>query len=88
MQSQAELRERHRGPVITSGDRGFDEARATFNGMIERHPELIVRPIDLADVVTAVLFAREADLRSQSVEADTASQVIASATGVSSSICA
>ncbi|MGZ8707646.1 MAG: FAD-binding oxidoreductase [Gaiellaceae bacterium] len=62
MQSQAELRERHRGPVITSGDRGFDEARATFNGMIERHPELIVRPIDLADVVTAVLFAREADL--------------------------
>ncbi|MGZ8740847.1 MAG: FAD-binding oxidoreductase [Gaiellaceae bacterium] len=62
MQSQAELRERHRGPVITAADRGFDVARATFNGMIERHPELIVRPIDLADVVTAVLFAREADL--------------------------
>jgi hypothetical protein len=62
VQSLAELRERHRGPVITAEDRGFDEARATFNGMIERHPELIVRPIDLADVVTAVLFAREADL--------------------------
>jgi FAD/FMN-containing dehydrogenase len=62
MHSLAELRERHRGPVIDSNDRGFDEARATFNGMIERHPELIVRPIDLADVVTAVLFAREADL--------------------------
>jgi FAD/FMN-containing dehydrogenase len=60
--SLAELRERHRGPVIDSSDRGFDEARATFNGMIERHPELIVRPIDLADVVTAVLFAREGDL--------------------------
>jgi FAD/FMN-containing dehydrogenase len=43
-------------------DRGFDEARATFNGMIERRPELIARPLDLADVVTAVLFAREADL--------------------------
>ncbi|MDQ2967313.1 MAG: FAD-binding oxidoreductase [Actinomycetota bacterium] len=62
MQSQAELRDRHRGPVITAGDRGFDDARATFNGMIERHPELIVRPIDLADVLTAVVFAREADL--------------------------
>ncbi len=62
MQSLGELRERHRGPVITAEDRGFDEARATFNGMIERHPELIVRPLDLADVVTAVLFARDADL--------------------------
>ena len=30
--------------------------------MIERHPELIVRPLDVADVVTAVQFAREADL--------------------------
>jgi FAD/FMN-containing dehydrogenase len=62
MYSLGELRERHRGPVITATDRGFDEARATFNGMIERHPELIVRPIDLADVVTAVRFAGEADL--------------------------
>ncbi len=62
MQSPPDLRERHRGPVITADDRGFDEARATFNGMVERHPELIVRPLDLADVVTALLFAREANL--------------------------
>jgi FAD/FMN-containing dehydrogenase len=60
--STAELRERHRGPVITPADRGFDVARATFNGMIERHPELIVRPLDVEDVVTALRFAREADL--------------------------
>lgn len=58
----ADLRKRHRGPVIDPNDRGFDVARATFNGMIERHPEVIVRPLDLADVVTAVRFAREADL--------------------------
>jgi FAD/FMN-containing dehydrogenase len=58
----AELRERHRGPVITADDRGFDEARATFNGMIERRPELIARPLDVSDVVTAVRFAREVDL--------------------------
>lgn len=62
MQSLSDLRERHRGPVIEIEDRGYDEARATFNGMIERHPELIVRPIDVADVVTAVRFAGEADL--------------------------
>src|SRR2546430_12525252 len=30
--------------------------------MIERHPELIARPLDVDDVVTAVQFAREADL--------------------------
>jgi FAD/FMN-containing dehydrogenase len=60
--SLSELRERHRGPVITADDRGFDEARATFNGMIERRPELIARPLDVSDVVTAVRFAREADL--------------------------
>src|SRR2546427_803564 len=52
----------HRGPVIAADDRNFDVARATFNGMIERHPELIVRPLDVADVATAVRFARDADL--------------------------
>ena len=62
MQSLSDLRERHRGPVIAAEDRGYHEARATFNGMIERHPELILRPIDVADVVTAVRFAGEADL--------------------------
>ncbi len=62
MHGLAELRERHRGPIIGVDDRGFDEARATFNGMIERRPELIARPLDVGDVVTAVLFARDADL--------------------------
>ena len=62
MSSTAELRERHRGPVIAPDDRNFDVARATFNGMIERHPELIVRPLDLPDVVAALRFARKADL--------------------------
>jgi FAD/FMN-containing dehydrogenase len=60
--SLGELRERHRGPVIDPTDRGFDIARATFNGMIERRPELIARPLDVADVLTALRFAREADL--------------------------
>src|SRR6266446_6840205 len=62
MSSTTELRETHRGPVIAPEDRNFDVARATFNGMIERHPELIVRPLDVADVATAVRFARDADL--------------------------
>jgi hypothetical protein len=57
-----ELRQRHRGPVIAPDDRGYDAARVTFNGMIDRRPALIARPLDVADVVTAVAFARDSDL--------------------------
>jgi FAD/FMN-containing dehydrogenase len=58
----AELRHRHRGPVISIDDAGYDPARVTFNGMIDRRPELIVRPLDVDDVVAAVTYAMEADL--------------------------
>jgi FAD/FMN-containing dehydrogenase len=58
----SELRQRHRGPVIAADDAGYDPARLTFNGMIDRRPELIVRPLDVEDVVTAVSWARELDL--------------------------
>ena len=57
-----DLRQRHRGPVIAAGDAGYDPARITFNGMIDRRPEAILRPLDVDDVVSAVGFAREADL--------------------------
>ncbi|CAN5196287.1 FAD-binding oxidoreductase [soil metagenome] len=62
MRSIAELRERHRGPVIDPEDHGYDPARATFNGMVDRRPALVVRPLDLADVVSAVRYAGEAGL--------------------------
>ena len=58
----ADLRRRHRGPVITPDDAGYDPARITFNGMIDRRPELIARPLDVQDVVAAVTFAGDADL--------------------------
>jgi len=48
--------------VIEPGDVGYDPARITFNGMIDRRPELIVRPLDIDDVVAAVSFAGEEDL--------------------------
>jgi FAD/FMN-containing dehydrogenase len=57
-----ELRRRHRGPVISPEDGGYDAARITYNAMIEHRPALIVRPLDTEDVVTAVAYAREADL--------------------------
>jgi len=60
--SLADLRARHRGPVIEPTDRGYEAGRATFNGMLDRRPELITQPLDTADVVTAVNHAREVGL--------------------------
>jgi FAD/FMN-containing dehydrogenase len=58
----SDLRQRHRGPVIAADDPGYDPARITFNGMIDRRPELILRPLDVDDVVSAVAHAVEQDL--------------------------
>jgi FAD/FMN-containing dehydrogenase len=62
MTSLADLRRRHRGPVIAPEDNGYADARVTYNAMIERCPALVVRPIDAADVVTAVTYARDVGL--------------------------
>lgn len=51
-----------RGQLIRSRDDGYDAARAVFNGMIDRRPELIARCAGVADVMAAVSFAREHDL--------------------------
>src|SRR5438093_3162614 len=51
-----------RGAVLRPGDDGYDEARAIWNGLIDRQPALIVQCTGAADVVDAVHFARERDL--------------------------
>jgi len=48
-----------RGELITPADPGYDEARAVYNGMIDKHPAAIVRCRDVADVIACVLSARE-----------------------------
>src|ERR1700722_9390381 len=47
------------GDLITPGDPGYDEARAVYNAMIDKHPAAIARCRDAADVVACVNFARE-----------------------------
>jgi FAD/FMN-containing dehydrogenase len=51
-----------RGRVILPGDQDYNEARKVYNGMIDKHPKLIVRCDNVADVRLAVEFARENDL--------------------------
>ncbi|MGD0934240.1 MAG: FAD-binding protein, partial [Streptosporangiaceae bacterium] len=55
----AELAAAMRGDLITSGDPGYDQARAVYNAMIDKHPAAIARCRDTADVITCVRFARE-----------------------------
>ena len=53
---------RIRGRIIHRHDADFDEVRSVYNGMIDKKPLLIVQCSDVADVVTAVNFARENQL--------------------------
>jgi FAD/FMN-containing dehydrogenase len=56
------IRGRFTGDLLERGDDGYDAARTVFNGMIDRHPRLIVRCAGAADVVAGVLLARETGL--------------------------
>jgi FAD/FMN-containing dehydrogenase len=57
-----ELKSGLRGEVVCPGDRGYDTARAVFNGMIDRRPLAVIRPMDASDVVGCITFARRHDL--------------------------
>jgi FAD/FMN-containing dehydrogenase len=50
------------GPVLAPGDRGYDEARRVHNGLVDRHPAVIARCLNTADVADAVNFARSEGL--------------------------
>ncbi|ELZ83191.1 FAD/FMN-dependent dehydrogenase [Haloferax elongans ATCC BAA-1513] len=50
------------GHIIRPSSGEYDDARAVWNGMIDRHPGLIARCSGVADVVRAVDFGRENDL--------------------------
>ena len=55
---RSEFVEGFRGEILLPADEGYDAARKLFNGMIERHPALIARCADVADVIDAVRYAR------------------------------
>jgi FAD/FMN-containing dehydrogenase len=58
----SELRSKVAGEVITSEDPAYEEARRVWNGMVDRHPKLVVRCAGTDDVVAALACAREHDL--------------------------
>ena len=56
------LRSTISGEVVLPADGGYDEARSTFNGTIDRRPAAIARPSSTDGVAAAVRWAREAGL--------------------------
>src|SRR5262245_23296253 len=53
---------RLRGELIQPGDVDYDDARKVYNAMIDKRLALIARCVDVADVISAVGFAREHQL--------------------------
>ena len=50
-----------RGQLVRASDSDYDEHRKIWNGSIDRRPALIARCAGVADVISAVRFAREHD---------------------------
>lgn len=57
----ADLKARLRGRVLLRGNDGYDSARRILNPSFEKFPALVVQPTGVADVRSAVDFAREND---------------------------
>jgi FAD/FMN-containing dehydrogenase len=53
------LRAALRGAVIDRAHAEYDRARRVWNGLIDRHPTMIARCADTADVVEAIRIAAE-----------------------------
>jgi FAD/FMN-containing dehydrogenase len=57
-----QLRDHVRGPIIARGTEGYEDARRVYNAMIDKRPQVVIRPRDVGDVMAAVSYARENEL--------------------------
>jgi len=48
-----------RGEILLPADKDYDQSRKVWNGMIDRHPALIVRCLGASDVMKSIKFAQD-----------------------------
>ena len=51
-----------RGKIVMASDASYDLERKVYNAMIDKHPGMIVKCVDVADVIASVNFGRENSL--------------------------
>jgi hypothetical protein len=56
------LKLRLKGPVLLSGDTGFEDSRTVWNSMINKNPSLVVKCLNTTDVIECVKFANKNNL--------------------------
>jgi len=55
----SELRDHVRGEVVAPGDADYEDARLVHNGMIDKHPAVVVRVANAGDVMATIRYARD-----------------------------
>ncbi len=55
----AKLRSKFAGTILQPADPNYDDVRALHNGLIDKHPAVIARCQNEADVAASIAFARE-----------------------------
>jgi len=63
MAALASFSEAFEGEIVLPGSAGYDAARIVWNAMIDRRPALVARCAGVEDVIRAIRFGREQDLR-------------------------
>ena len=58
----ADLAAKLHGQLLLAGDAGYDDARRILNPSFDKHPALVVQPVDVPDIQAAVAFARANNL--------------------------
>src|SRR5260370_38967166 len=56
------LHRKFKGDLLRPGNEGYEDARATWNGIVARAPGLIARCADVGDVQAAIRTASEAGI--------------------------
>ena len=57
-----EFKAQIRGEVILPDNENYNETRKVYNGMINKHPGMIIMCVDVADVIASVNYGRDNEL--------------------------